>query len=155
MHLDKRITKLLKEQAKTLSVAESCTGGLLSNRLTNIPGSTQYFMLGLITYSNESKIKMLKVPSSVLKKYGAVSRQVAQHMAQGVKILHKTDFGIGITGIAGPSGGSKQKPVGLVYIAISLKKKCLCKKFLFKGSRLNVKRQAVDSTLKLLLKFLD
>jgi nicotinamide-nucleotide amidase len=154
MPLEKEVACLLIKHHKTLSLAESCSGGLLANRLTNIPGSSRFFKLGLITYSNEAKTKLLKVPVAVLKKYGAVSPQTAERMAQGVRRLARTDFAIAITGIAGPGGGTTIKPVGLVYIAISSKTKILCVKNIFKGNRLRIKDQAATQALRLLLPFL-
>ena len=154
MRLESKVAKLLKDRGMTLSVAESCTGGNLSDRLTNIPGSTDYFRLGLVTYSNEAKVKLLKVPPALLKKYGAVSQQVALAMAKGVREIHQTDFGIGVTGIAGPTGGTKRKPVGLTYIAISSKKGALCVDYHFHGERISIKTQATNQALKLLLELI-
>lgn len=111
--------KLLLEKNLTVSAAESCTGGLLSSRLTDLPGSSAYIKLNFVTYSNEAKIKMLGVPGEILNKYGAVSEQTGAAMAQGVLKVAETDIGVGITGIAGPGGGTSEKPVGLVYIGIS------------------------------------
>lgn len=154
MRLEKKVAALLTRHKKTVSVAESCTGGLLSNRLTHIPGSSIFFRLGLITYSNESKIQLLKIPSRILSTYGAVSEEVAILMAKAVRKLQKTDFGIGITGIAGPQGGTRKKPVGLTYIAISTDLETLCVKCCFEGNRIQIKTQATTQALNLLLEFL-
>jgi len=152
--IEKLIAKKLTETGKSISIAESCTGGLLSHRITNIPGSSQFMKLGLITYSNLSKFKLLRVPQKILRQYGAVSKPTAQIMAQHVrKILH-TNFGIAITGIAGPTGHTKSKPLGLTFIAISSRSKTVWKKFIFKGSRLSVKAQAADAACRLLLSML-
>ena len=138
--LEKLVSDLLVKRNKTIAIAESCTGGLLSKRVTDIPGSSQYIGLNLVTYSNESKNKSLKVPKDTLKKYGAVSSQTAALMAVGVKELAKTDIGISITGIAGPSGGTKSKPVGLIYFGLCFGKKIETKKVFF-GS--NLKRSQI------------
>ncbi|MCM8770882.1 MAG: nicotinamide-nucleotide amidohydrolase family protein [Candidatus Omnitrophica bacterium] len=146
----KEVTQLLKAKNKTIAVAESLTGGLISKLLTDIAGSSQYFILGLVAYSNVSKNKLLSIPKSLIEKYGAVSRQVAQKMAANIRKMAKTDLGIGITGIAGPSGGSKEKPVGTVYIAIDCPHCHTLKKFHFKGKRILIRKKAALQTLKLL-----
>jgi nicotinamide-nucleotide amidase len=146
--------ELLIGKKLTISTAESCTGGLLSNLLTQNSGSSTYFTLGVITYSNKSKENLLKIPAIVIKNYGAVSKEVALLMANNVRRLAKSDFGIGITGIAGPSGGTPQKPVGTVFIGISNKTITICKKFSFKGSRSSIRNQAALKSLQLLKLFL-
>ena len=155
MRIEEKIARLLKARKATLSVAESCSGGLLADRLTNIPGSSDYFWLGLVTYHNKAKMKFLKIPASVLQQHGAVSEEVAVRMAKGVRRLLKTDFGIGITGIAGPGGGSKNKPVGLTFIAVAASPKTCCVQYRFKGRRRKIKQQAATQALQLLLKFLS
>lgn len=150
MPAEEKIAKLLIKSKTTLSIAESCSGGLLSNRLTNIPGSSKFFTLGIIAYSNQAKIKLLKIPSKILKNYGAVSAECARLMAVNIKKIASSDIGLSITGIAGPSGGSKRKPIGLVFIALSFNKKTICEKFKFKGSRLQIKKQAADKALELI-----
>ena len=134
---------------RTLSIAESCTGGLLGHLITETPGCSKYFMGGLITYSDDVKIEKLGLPKKELQKHGAVSEYTASLMARKVRRVFKTDIGIGITGIAGPDGGSKQKPVGLVYIAASTAPKITCKKYLFKGNRSSIKRQSARAALNL------
>jgi nicotinamide-nucleotide amidase len=129
------IGKILIEKKLTLSVAESCTGGRLSSRVVNIPGSSEYYMGGVCTYSNKEKVKILKVKEQTLKNYGAVSEETACEMALGVRELMETGIGISTTGIAGPDGGSKEKPVGLVWIGYSDKNKTYAKKFLFGNDR--------------------
>lgn len=154
MTLEERIARALLAQHKTLSIAESCTGGLLSNRLTNIPGSSGFLLASVISYSNAAKTKLLKVPEALIRKHGAVSEAVAMKMADGAQRLQKSDFGIGITGIAGPDGGSRQKPVGLVFIAVTTPTEQLCAKCRFKGNRLQIKRAAATEALRLLGEFL-
>ena len=154
MRLEEKIAKTLLKHSKTLSIAESCTGGLLTHRLTNIPGSSGFLMATVVCYSNQSKTRILQVPSVLIKKYGAVSMPVAKRMAQGVRRILNTDFAVSITGIAGPDGGTTQKPVGLTFIAIANRQKVICQQKIFKGNRLRVKKQATDHALKLLAKFL-
>ncbi|MBI2996001.1 MAG: competence/damage-inducible protein A [Candidatus Melainabacteria bacterium] len=129
--LESLVAKKLTTQNKTIAIAESCTGGLLSKRLTDIPGSSKYIKLNVVTYSNEAKNKILNVPQKLLTKYGAVSFQVAKAMAIGVKKLAKTNLGLSITGIAGPSGSTKTKPVGLVYFGLAKENKIKTIKMLF------------------------
>lgn len=149
-YLVNQIHKLLIKRQKTIAVAESCSGGLLSNLLTQISGSSQYFILGVVVYSNRSKETVLKVPHSLIAKYGVVSREVACNMAERIRQIANTDFGIGITGIAGPSGGTPSKPVGTVFIAIDSQSRKLCKKFVFKGHRMGIRKKAALKTLELL-----
>jgi len=148
--LEQVIGKLLLKKKKTLSIAESCTGGLLADRITDIPGSTKYFQIGVVAYSNESKNKVLNIPIETIKEHGAVSRQVASLMAKNVRLLGRSDIGIGISGIAGPTGGTKKKPVGLVYISLSTKDKTLCKEFRFLGQRNIIKFKATQAALNML-----
>jgi PncC family amidohydrolase len=154
MQLEKKIAKKLIAGQKTLSVAESCTGGLLTHRLTNISGSSAFLIATVVSYSNRAKIKLLKVPLSVIVAKGAVSAQVAELMACNTKKLFNTDFGVAITGIAGPTGGTAQKPVGLVFIAVAGHKKLITERNIFKGSRLQIKAQAAQRALELLLKMI-
>ncbi|MBM3252105.1 MAG: CinA family protein [Candidatus Omnitrophica bacterium] len=153
-NLEKSLAKTLAKKRKTLSVAESCTGGLISNRLTNIAGSSKYFKAGVIAYSNEIKIRQLKVPSRLIKQKGAVSKEVAVSMAKNIRKISRSNLGLAVTGIAGPGGGTKTKPVGLVYIAISSHKKHICKEFRFKGNRLAIKSKTATAALRLLKDFL-
>jgi len=150
MTLEEKIAQILIKGKKTLAVAESCTGGLITHRLTNIPGSSKFLKVGLVTYSNEAKSKLLKVSKKALVNYGAVSSQTVEKMANSVRKIFGTDFGISISGIAGPSGGSKEKPVGLVYLAISTKTETQSIRCLFKGNRTSIKKQASTKTLKFL-----
>ncbi|MFH1442121.1 MAG: CinA family protein [Candidatus Omnitrophota bacterium] len=140
---------LIKKQ-KTVSVAESCTGGMLSEMLTRNSGSSKYFLLGIASYSNKAKIKILRVPESIIFKKGAVSKETCRRMAQSIRILAGSDLGIGITGIAGPTGETTLKPIGTVFIAIDSKNKKLCEKLNFKGSREKIRKQAALKALTLL-----
>jgi len=152
--LEHQLGELLKMHKLTLATAESCTGGLIANRITNIPGSSDYFERGIITYSNESKIELLKVSRETIEKYGAVSSETAEAMAKGVLSLANTDLGLGVTGIAGPSGGTTEKPVGLVYIALASDRGVIHKKFNFTGNRLEIKQQTAEAGLKIIIEFL-
>ena len=145
-----QVAKTLTRKKLTLSVCESCTGGMLGSIITQVPGSSKYFPGGIIAYSNEVKQKTVGVKLTTLKKYGAVSTEVAREMAQGVRKRFKSDIGIGITGIAGPSGGSKKKPVGLVFISLSYDKIIFVKKYLFKGNRDHIRKKACTQALVLL-----
>ena len=150
--LKRKVVKLLIKKKIKISIAESCTGGMLSNAITSINGSSKVFTLGLVAYSNKTKIKILKVPKKFLKKYGAVSEEVCEIMVKNINKISKTGFSVSITGIAGPSGGSKNKPVGLVYIGIKKGNKTLVKKFLFKSKKRNsIQRSAVNKALNLVL----
>jgi len=145
----------LLRSGKTIATAESCTGGLLSSLLTQLPDSSRYFILGLTTYSNKVKENILRIPASVIHKKGAVSKETALLMAQNVRKLAKAGLGISITGIAGPGGGTARKPVGTVFIAVSAKNKNTCKKSLFKGNRNSVRNQATMKALQLLKNFIN
>ena len=148
------VSRLLKKRGLRIAVAESCTGGLVSHRLTNIPGSSDYFSYGIIGYSNQAKSTFLGVSPSLVEKKGAVSSQVAKKMAQGVRKAERTDLGLGITGIAGPSGGSRNKPVGLVYIALSSLEGEICERFVFPGGREDIKWKASQGALDMLRRYL-
>ncbi|TAN62590.1 CinA family protein [bacterium] len=152
MPKERKLIELLVRKRLTLSTAESCTGGLLSHRLTNIPGSSKAFLCGIIAYSNASKTRILKVPKSVTKAKGAVSAETAKLMAINARRIPDASIGIAITGIAGPGGGTKLKPAGTVFIAVSGKKKTYVQKFLFSGNRLQIKRKSVDKALDMILK---
>lgn len=141
----------LKNQNLSIATAESCTGGLIGNTFTNVSGSSEYFKLGIIAYNNKSKVKLLDISEIMLKKYGAVSKEVAKSMADGVRKLLNVDIGISTTGIAGPTGGTKEKPIGLVYIAVSTRKVTIVKKFNFPGDRLENKDSTCNAALEMLL----
>ena len=149
-----QLHNLLTAKKKTLATAESCTGGLLAKLLTDIPGSSAYFILGLVVYSNRVKEELLGIPRHLLLKKGAVSKEVAQAMSSGVRKKAKADLGVGITGIAGTAGGSDKKKVGTVYICASTGAKKICKKFLFKGSRAAVRSKASRQAAQLLKRLL-
>ena len=145
-----QIGKLLDQAGQTVSIAESCTGGLLGHQITNSPGSSAYFRGGIIAYDNRIKVEKLGVDQKRLEKFGAVSEEVAKEMAKNVRQIFKTDYGVAITGIAGPDGGTKKKPVGLVFVAISNARQTVCKKCQFFGARPKIKSQAAHQALKLL-----
>jgi nicotinamide-nucleotide amidase len=147
--LEEVIGTLLKERKLTLAIAESCTGGLIADRITNISGSSEYFERGVITYSNKSKIHELGVPSDFIKQYGAVSCQVAEAMAFGIRTKSNSDIGISTTGIAGPTGGSEKKPVGLVWIGYSDKDETFALQFNFGIERRIIKERAAQAALEL------
>ena len=146
--LEKAVGDLLKTKGLTLATAESCTGGLLSSRLTDIPGSSEYFYRGAVTYSNESKVDMLGVGKDLIENFGAVSSEVVEAMASGVRISSDTDIGIAISGIAGPDGGTEAKPVGTVYIGLDYRGKIkFSKRFNFSGNREEIKLISVEYAL--------
>jgi len=147
MELEKTIGNLLREKGYTLSIAESCTGGLICDRITNVSGSSGYFMGGMVTYSNESKAEHLGIPSAIIKRHGAVSPQVARRMAQGVRKALHTTFGLSTTGVAGPTGGTKRSPIGRVFIGISDGRRTCVKKLDLKGSRREIKKKATEKAL--------
>lgn len=154
MSLEKEVGELLRAQGLTLSVAESCTGGLITHRLTNIPGSSDYIERGVVVYSNLSKTELLKVPVEMIEHYGAVSEEVAKAMARGVREIARTSLGLAVTGIAGPSGGSPSKPIGTVFIALVSEKGILCNAYHFKGSREEIKFMSSEKALEMLCRFL-
>jgi len=154
MLLEEKIARKLKKNKKTLATAESCTGGLLAHKLTNISGSSHYFLGGVLTYSNESKRRLLNVPARFIKQHGVVSSPVAGSMATGVRRLLKTDYGVSITGIAGPTGGTLTKPVGLVFVAVASRSKEMVREYRFKGTRQQIKNKAAGAALKLFFEFI-
>jgi len=149
-----KISLILKDKKLTVASAESCSGGLIANTLTNISGSSEYFDRGVVTYTNNSKIELLNIPEEILNKYGAVSEQVAKAMAEAIRKKSNVDMGISTTGIAGPTGGTKEKPVGLVYIALSTKDETFIKKFQFSGTRLENKESTCNAALQMLYDYL-
>lgn len=154
MRLENRIAKILSSKKKTLSIAESCTGGLLSHTFTNISGSSTFFLLGIIAYDNAAKTKLLNVPSRLIRSHGAVSAETAALMAKGVRRILNTDYSIAVTGIAGPGGGNQHKPVGTTYIALCHEKNTDIQHFHFKGGRTQHKNLAKNAALRMLLKVL-
>ncbi|MDC3073504.1 CinA family protein [Candidatus Pelagibacter sp.] len=140
-------TKLIRKKL-TISVAESCTGGLLANNLTKLSNASKYFQIGLITYSNNAKIKILKVNKKILNKYGAVSSETCETMVKNLAKISKSKINVSITGIAGPNGGTKLKPVGLVYIGVKKSNKLIITKNLFKNkNRIEIQRATVKRSL--------
>ncbi|MDC0231764.1 CinA family protein [Pelagibacteraceae bacterium] len=154
--ISNKIVKLLKNKKIKISFAESCTGGMLSSSITSVSGSSKVFNLGLVAYSNEVKIKLLKVPKKIIKKYGSVSEQVCKMMAKNVSKIGKTDMSVSVTGIAGPSGGTRKKPVGLVYVGIKKGNIIIIKKYLFKNKgRSYIQKATVNKCLGLVLSILQ
>ena len=153
--ITQKIVELLIKKKLKISFAESCSGGALSSAITSIHGSSKVFNLGLIAYSNKSKTEILKVSKKLINKYGAVSEQVCKSMAENVSKIGKTDMSVSITGIAGPSGGSTKKPVGLVYLGIKKNNKIIVKKYLFENKgRSYIQKTTVNKCLRLILSVL-
>jgi len=148
---EKALGEILKRRGLTIAAAESCTGGLLSSMITDEPGSSRYFTGSVVAYDNAVKKRSLGVKSATLKEYGAVSVATADEMASGVRKKLKSDLGVAITGIAGPSGGSEEKPVGTVFIGVSVKDTVFVKKFLFKGDRKKIRKLAAGAALEMVL----
>ena len=148
--LSKEIGKKLKAKKKTLALAESCTGGYLSHLITSVSGSSAYYKGGIVSYDNAVKVKILGVKKKTLQKFGAVSAECAKEMASGILKKLKTDYALATTGIAGPSGAVKGKPVGTVYIAFASKKVVLAERFQFKGGRLQVIKQTAQQAVEIL-----
>ena len=154
MNLNQKLVSILKRKKLKISFAESCTGGLLSSSITSISGSSKVFTVGLVTYSNQAKINILKVPKKIIMKNGAVSYETCISMVKNLSKISKTSISVSITGVAGPKGGTKQKPVGLVYIGIKKNNKILVKKFLFKSKiRKLIQQNTVNKALDLILSF--
>ncbi len=150
--LSERIVKLLQKKRLKISFAESCTGGLLASSVTKISGSSKIFTLGLVTYSNQAKINILKVPKETIKNHGAVSYETCVSMVKNLSRISKTNISVSITGVAGPNGGTKEKPVGLVYIGLIKNNKTLVKKYLFKNKKRNsIQKTTVNKALNLVL----
>ena len=153
--LSQKIVNLLRKKKLKISFVESCTGGLLSSSITSISGSSKVFTFGLVTYSNQSKINTLKVPKYIIRKNGAVSYEACLSMVKNLGRINKTNISVSITGIAGPKGGTKKKPVGLVFIGIKKGNKTLVKKYLFKNKkRISIQKAAVIKSLNLILSFI-
>ena len=148
----KKLINLLKKRKLKISFAESCTGGLMSSIITSNSGSSKVFNLGLVTYSNQAKQKILKVPNKIIKKYGAVSVQCCLSMVNNLSKISKSHINISITGIAGPKGGTRKKPVGLVFIGLKFKRQTFIKKYLFKNkTRNNFQKITANTVLKTIL----
>ncbi len=152
--LSQKLVKLLNKKKLKISFTESCTGGLLSSSITAISRSSKVFTLGLVTYSNQAKIDILKVPKKIIIKHGAVSYETCLSMVKNLHKISKTSISVSITGIAGPKGGTKKKPIGLVFVGIKKGNKTLVKKYLFKNKkRLSVQKSTVNKALNLILSF--
>ena len=152
--LSQKVVKLLSKKRLKISLAESCTGGLLSSSITSISGSSKVFTLGFVTYSNLAKINILKVPKKIIIKHGAVSYETCSSMVKNINKISKTNISLSITGVAGPKGGTRRKPVGLVFIGIKKGNKTLIKKFLFKNKkRSSIQKATVNKALNLILSF--
>lgn len=153
--LEKAVGRALRQAGWRLAVAESCTGGFISHRLTNVPGSSGYFEQAVVCYSDASKTGLLKVSPRILVRHGAVSAQVAMAMARGIRKVAGTDLGLAVTGIAGPGGGTAEKPVGLVYVALADRRKTRWEEHRFRGSRLTLKRKFSAAALDLVRRHLQ
>lgn len=149
MELEERLVKLLFDKGFTVATAESCTGGLIAGAIVNVAGASKVFNEGYITYSNDAKEKLLRVSRETLEHFGAVSHDTAKEMALGAARAAGAQVGISSTGIAGPDGGTLEKPVGLVYLGISVCGTAEAVKFMFPGNRIEVRRQAVEAALSL------
>ena len=154
-NLSLKIVKLLTKKKLTVSFAESCTGGLLASSITSISGSSKVFNMGLVTYSNNAKVKLLQVPKKTITKYGAVSYETCLSMVKNLSKISKSNISISITGVAGPNGGTKAKPVGLVFIGLKKGSKIIVKKNLFKSKkRISIQKATAKQALKMILKIL-
>jgi PncC family amidohydrolase len=147
--------QLLRQRGLRLAVAESCTGGLIGHRLTNIPGSSDYYMGSVTAYAYEVKVRLLGVSWATLEMYGAVSREVAIEMARGVRASLDAEIGLSVTGIAGPGGGTPEKPVGLTWIGFSSSDVEFARQFIWQGDRLQVKEQSAEAALRILVEYLQ
>ena len=153
--LSQKIVNLLRKKRLKISFVESCTGGLLSSTITQISGSSKVFTIGLVTYSNQSKINTLKVSKNIIRKHGSVSYETCFAMVKNLSKISKTNISVSITGIAGPKGGTKKKPVGLIFIGIKKSNKTLIRKYLFKNKkRSSIQRSSVNKALNLILSFI-
>ena len=152
--LEKIVGVLLTMRKKTIAIAESCTGGLVSHRLTNIPGSSVYFRGSVVAYHNEIKADILRVPPGTIEKSGAVSRETVQAMARGIRKVNKADLGLAVTGIAGPGGNEERKPVGLVYTALASNDDLFTEEHHFSGAREDIKLKASQMALDMVRRYL-
>ena len=154
-NLSLKLVKLLTKKKLTVSFAESCTGGLLASSITSFSGSSKVFNMGLVTYSNNAKVKLLKVPKKTITKYGAVSYETCLSMVKNLSKISRSNISISITGVAGPNGGTKEKPVGLVYVGLKKGSKTIIKKNLFKSKkRISIQKATVNQALKMILNIL-
>ena len=155
VRVEEEIGPLLRARGWTLATAESATGGLVSDRITNVPGSSDYFVGGVVAYSNDVKMALLGVRLETLVAVGAVSEETAREMARGARAHVGADVGVSVTGIAGPGGATETKPVGLTYIALSAPDGEVCRRYVFEGDRLENKAQAAEAVLRLLIAYLE
>jgi len=151
--IEETVARLLTDRGLTIGTAESCTGGLLAKRLTDVAGSTTYMDRGVVTYSNRSKVELLGVPETIIVEHGAVSPETARAMAEGIRRISGTDIGISITGIAGPGGGSPEKPVGLVYIGLATADGVTVQRFVFPGDRAEVRLATSSAALEMIREY--
>ncbi len=149
------VGRLLKQRGLTLALAESCTGGLVSHRVTNVPGSSNYYLGSVTAYANEIKERILRVQPETLRRYGAVSERTALEMAHGVRLLFHADLGLSVTGVAGPGGGTPEKPVGLTYTALAAPDLERAERYLWNGDRAENKARSAGTVLDLLLRYLE
>jgi nicotinamide-nucleotide amidase len=149
------VGQALRERQLKLAVAESCSGGLISHLITNVPGSSDYFVLGAVVYSNTAKMQILGISKIVRESFGAVSSECARAMAEGIKKVGGCDLGLAVTGIAGPGGGTSSKPVGLVFFGLATPKSTTVREFRFSGSRQEIKEQTARRALEMVLEYLD
>jgi PncC family amidohydrolase len=152
--LEEQVGAILAQRGLTLTTAESCTGGLIAHRITNVSGASDYFLMGFVTYSNGAKKRFLGVPGDTLADHGAVSREVAESMALGARKASDAHVAIAVTGIAGPTGGTAEKPVGTVYMALAADDKTFVRHHRFSGDRAAIKWQTAEEALRLLLEYL-
>ena len=153
--LEARIGELLRQRGLRLAVAESCTGGLVGHRVTNVPGSSTYFMGGITAYANETKVRLLGVRWETLERYGAVSKETVIEIAQGVRRVMAADIGLSVSGIAGPGGGMPDKPVGTVWIGFSAPGEVDAWRYHWDGDRIHIKRQSADQAMRHLVAYLE
>jgi len=150
---EEKVGRLLKQGCATISVAESCTGGLIAHRITNVSGSSGYFESGIVAYSNQAKVELLEVPQTLINRYGPVSEPVAKAMAERIREKSKTTVGLGTTGVAGPLGGTSKTPVGTVFIAFAGPNSSVVRRFHFTGKRTQIKRLAAETALEMVLEY--
>jgi PncC family amidohydrolase len=153
--IEEEIGRLLADRGLTLTTAESCTGGLVAHRLTNVPGSSAYYLGGVVAYANQAKEEFLGVRYETLQARGAVSEETAREMARGARQRLGADLAVSVTGIAGPTGGTPEKPVGLVYVALSAPDSEICQRYVWQGDRLNNKEQSAEAALQLIWSYLQ
>ena len=151
--IEKKIGQLLRRNETTISVAESCTGGLIAHRITNVSGSSDYFESGIVSYSNQAKMNLLGVPRSLIDTHGAVSEPVARNMAESIRRKRNTTLGLATTGVAGPLGGTPETPVGTVFIALASPEGTHVREFHYTGNRVQIKRLAAEKALEMVLQY--